>query len=111
MVKGAAPRPAVHLSRTGNMSVCLVFGHDGEAGVVASKIHGQEGIGRCQVANVRQPQGLDRSVLQGLEQTFRSPLGHVPKPAFDQPAAKRLFRNLNPSSRKHATARVGPKFR
>jgi hypothetical protein len=39
------------------------------------------------------------------------PLGHVPKPAFDQPAAKRLFRNLNPSSRKHATARVGPKSR
>jgi hypothetical protein len=66
VVKGAAPRQAGHLSRAGNMSVCLVFGHDGEARVVAGEVPGQEGIGRCHVANARQPQGLDRTVLQDL---------------------------------------------
>ncbi len=110
MVKGAAPRPAVHLSRTGNMSVCLVFGHDGEAGVVASKILWQEGIGRCQVANVRQPQGLDWTVLQGLEQTFRSP----PWPRAEaslRSASRKVSLPRNPSSRKHANASVRPKSR
>ena len=53
VVKGAAPRQAGHLSRTGNMTVCLVFGHDDEARVVAGEIPVQEGIGRCHVANVR----------------------------------------------------------
>ena len=87
---GANTRQLLRCAVIGTMRVGAFGSHSGKARVVLGHIAGQPGVGLLDGADAGQPQGLDQTVLQGLEGPLDAAfgLGRVGQDGFDVQLAK-----------------------